>query len=488
MLLHNSSVTVLQNIVLGLDNDTLLPLVLNKQQNSVVDTCTYINIFCCNIWKTLTNCQNFSLCGDIIGHGILKIYYLDNQFNLITTDVFEIKTETKTHSEWRLNESAHYTYFEWQANTLNLSNFYYQAENKKINQVKILLVVPTYNRLQDLNNVVATYLDAIEHNPEFQTHSTLYIVNNNNYEISFPSQNIIVENTFKNIGGSASFTKGAKFAEQNNYTHTLFMDDDALPLAESLLRTFYLLKNLKSANVGNFIAGSMFFKESPLNIYAYSEYIDNNYNIQPYRCYQDKINDRNALKSFLLAITSQLRYSIFNCRRYAGWWYCVIPCYYFKRGEFPVNFFFNGDDIEYSIRLQPHFIALNGICTWHPSFSSKHFAMRQFFSSRNKILIQQVHFQFPLSKFFHFLVKKLYLVFFTNKLSAYIDFIALYEAFKSQIDKLNNNLEYVEKLINMQLSTNLDECKHISWVQRVYILKFLPSLIKNFILKFINKQ
>jgi hypothetical protein len=74
---------------------------------------------------------------------------------------------------------------------------------------------------------------------------------------------------------------------------------------------------------------------------------------------------------------------------YAGWWYCCIPVEHIKERGLPLPVFVRGDDVEFSLRNKPGFIALNGICIWHVGFAGKfNAAMELYQVHRNSFVVQ----------------------------------------------------------------------------------------------------
>lgn len=72
---------------------------------------------------------------------------------------------------------------------------------------------------------------------------------------------------------------------------------------------------------------------------------------------------------------------------YAGWWYCCIPVEHIEDRGLPLPVFVRGDDVEFSLRNKPGFIALNGICIWHVGFAGKfNAAMELYQVHRNSLL------------------------------------------------------------------------------------------------------
>ena len=477
---EKNELNVIQNIIIPDISSKCYPLFL-KCDSHTNSTFTYFNIFFYKLWDYLIK-SNFALYIKFRGIGLFKIIYLDVNFKTTFIDHINIDSDSEQILFFNIKPGYAYVYLEWEM-SLKIIYGYFCAENTPKNNTNILLIVPTFNRQKEIYDLVDVYINTIDKYKQLSNHSNLYIINNNDFELDIRHSNIVINNTHYNIGGAGSFILGAQYSIEHSYSHVIFMDDDALPLPETIFRTFALLKNLKTSLSDSFISGSMFLKDNPLDIYAYAEYVDSNYRIQPYRCEKKRIDTSDSLVSFFKSVYSQQQYAIYNCTRYAGWWYCAIPTKYFYKGSFPLNIFFNGDDIEYCLRLKPNIIVLNGICTWHPAFSSKVSILRQYFSTRNKIFIRLKHHNISKLDIFLFVCKKFYELLFKNRFTSYIDLIASYRGMTYNEEDLNNNLSYIKSLLKINLyDQNILKTKP-SFCQKFSIFLLLPSIFYRIIKK-----
>jgi len=132
------------------------------------------------------------------------------------------------------------------------------------------------------------------------------------------------------------------------------MDDDVMVMPESLFRTYYLLRLLKDEYKKCFLSGAMFdydIRQKQYEDVGFVHKADGSYG--PVK----SAMDMRLLKN----IVANENYSFNVDDAYAGWWYCCIPVEHIEDRGLPLPVFVRGDDVEFSLRNKPGFIALNGI-------------------------------------------------------------------------------------------------------------------------------
>ncbi|MBR4741368.1 MAG: glycosyltransferase family 2 protein [Desulfovibrio sp.] len=462
----------LQNIVLSPERAELTPLFLKEELESF-STRTYVNMFASCLWRYYTELEDFYLRLTAKGNGWLYIHALDKNFAPLETERIAV---VEGELVVQLQDAA-YTYLTWEKSAQLLSAAYC-SKNPMANKVKLLCVMPTYNRVAYAEKNVLNFERIVAKWSFLRGHVRLLVINNGSESDFFtsPCADVEIVHNSVNRGGSAAFIFGAKYALDGGWSHAVFMDDDAQPLQESFFRTYMLLSYLRPENAKYFITGSMFTFESPLDLYAFSESVDQDFELGKYRKGQDRIDQTEGVKRFFCAVEKELDERKENIFRYAGWWYCVIPSLYFKMGEFPFDFFFIGDDIEYSIRLKPDFIVLNGICTWHPSFKNKKTIIRRYLSTRNKFLIWRMHLNISRKITVNFVLKRIKSLLYKHNWNAYIDLLAIYDFCKIK-QKLNNDFNYIKKKLSLNLYDSYDALPPMNIMRILYVVRHIPFIL-----------
>lgn len=173
-----------------------------------------------------------------------------------------------------------------------------------------------------------------------------------------------------NLGGSGGFTRGLLHLKDNNYSHCLFMDDDASCEIESIRRAYKLLQYTyieKSA-----IAGSLLREVEPFRLFEKGGYFSEFG--QPIKSGMD------------MRLTTDLLLADYNDKRpnYGAWWFFAFKISEVKHFAFP--FFVRGDDILFSLLNEFSIITNNGITCWGEDFGVKDGPIPRYLDTRQIIL------------------------------------------------------------------------------------------------------
>lgn len=371
-----------------------------------ISTDTYINIFHYKHWSELTGYNNFFLEVECKGIGKISLYgYYKNKKNTQKLINFYDINDKINNDLYRFNINGEYDFYflSWENaidNKLDIQRAYYGIKNTNCQRkIKIAIVSTTYNRLDDINFLIKSYLQACKNNQFFEEISHLFVVNNNyndrNFFLQYETKKISIINNKNNYGGSGGFAQGAKLAvESGKFTHILFMDDDALVYEESWFRSIALLRYLREDLREHPVSAAMFTREKPTYCHAMIEGL----NAHLHRlCLSGATNlDGNVEIGDFLSNAHEicLRLRLDKGKPpypYAAWWYCIFPVEAFIQHGYPAPYFFCGDDIEYGLRIKKSPLFLNGVCVWHPAFENKWSPLREYLSLRNYALRCAAH-------------------------------------------------------------------------------------------------
>ena len=137
----------------------------------------------------------------------------------------------------------------------------YWTDTAPRNPVKLGMVITHFNRKNYILPAIERISRHILGNPQWAEKIALVVVDN--------SQNITAEEAGlahvipnRNLGGSGGFTRGLLYLQDaGEFTHCLFMDDDASCEIESILRTYTLLQYVQEERFA--VAGALLQEEFP---------------------------------------------------------------------------------------------------------------------------------------------------------------------------------------------------------------------------------
>lgn len=357
---------------------------------------TYFNIFNSMLFYELCGINNILFSAVLKGEGHFEIRSIDKNQNdtcFYTIEVDSKDTEFVIDNLLDINNNYYYIVYE---SSLFLKNACFYTKDPSKNDINIGVVCTTYNRFDDVKNLIDIYSNVLDN--VLLKDSQLIIVNNGD-DLPFKikdNNNIKVIKNDGNYGGAGGFTKGLEYVvQQKNFSHFIFIDDDAFFYPETLLRTYYLLTNIQQKYLKSAILGSMFEKDNFDYCHCILEAVklkNLHHKLLIGNVYikdNDVIELLNEVYRFICDYNSNKKLSYIP---YAAWWYCCMPCNIVDEFNYPMKgYFFRGDDIEYGLRTKLKVISLNGIQVWHPAFSKKSSLLRTYFGFRNYCLNNILH-------------------------------------------------------------------------------------------------
>ncbi len=377
-------------------------------------TDTYINIFHYAHWRTLAEIQHVWLDVCCSGKGILYLngHHVHRHTNASCIPVQTLLASIPVDSigdraTFRIDLDDTFEFFSlsWENHKnepFHIWNAAYMTLPLPSHRlVRLAIVTTTYKRRQDIHALADVYKTACGRFSQLRDATHLFIINN---DVSDPDihilqdKNITVSDNPQNLGGAGGFARGARDAvSDGSFSHVLFMDDDALVHEESWLRSLSLLSCLKKEFYDRPLAGAMFDRDVPTYCQTMLEALDKNFH-RRLQCGETLLEAPAEICTFLdtghrTAITGATN----NLKKqshlypYAAWWYGIFPVTTFQRYGYPAPYFFRGDDQEFGVRIGTPPLFLNGICIWHPSFSQKRSALRQYLGVRNFLLTTARH-------------------------------------------------------------------------------------------------
>jgi galactofuranosylgalactofuranosylrhamnosyl-N-acetylglucosaminyl-diphospho-decaprenol beta-1,5/1,6-galactofuranosyltransferase len=188
----------------------------------------------------------------------------------------------------------------------------------------------------------------------------------------------------RNLGGSGGFTCGIEAAFRGSFTHILLMDDDIDLESESIFRliSFYEYSVKEVA-----VSGSMLDSFAKKFLYEMGGSIGKGgffARSGPFTLAGERCGLNLEKPETLDTVMTPFSFD------YGAWWYFAFPSSALKTVGFPMPFFIKADDVEYSLRLKSHGIAVvapPGIAVWHDPFYAKPPTWEAYFTHRNLLML-----------------------------------------------------------------------------------------------------
>lgn len=227
-------------------------------------TDTYFNSLSVGKWKRHTTLKQLTFA--LIFRGRIKIKWqlhrAHHQFRVLAEHILEQQTLSDVHIplefwQWCDVEDG-MLFFEIEALTSStISHFYYETSDAVAQSVKLGIVITHYNRAQFVLPAIERIKTQLLQLSEFRDKVSLFVIDNSQNlpecaDLAHESIHIIKN---RNLGGSGGFMRGLLAVKDREYTHCLFMDDDASCEVESIRRSIALLSFFKDPKTA--IAGAL---------------------------------------------------------------------------------------------------------------------------------------------------------------------------------------------------------------------------------------
>jgi glycosyltransferase involved in cell wall biosynthesis len=343
-------------------------------KNKTLSFRTYMNAFPIKKWKDHTNVKDFFIRCNYKGGGGNLLIFGETKQKRILLDTFQLpESDEEISVTHKISDIYNKDILMLSCEILcredsYIKNVSYFTSENKLRSLNTGIVITTYNRQADLINAIESILPAIR-----DSQSKLFIINNGNeITIPFESDKIhIIDNL--NLGGSGGFARGLYelIHEKNQFTHALFMDDDAYSHPSSLKKSMTFLEYCADDNAS--IAGAMLYSGTPYLQYELGA-TNTLYGIK-------SINQNHDMGYFENTIKNELSDSPI----FGPWWYFIFPIK--KHIVPPFPFFVRGDDVAFSLQNDFNIITLSSVSAWQPSFEYKISAPTEYLANRSFLML-----------------------------------------------------------------------------------------------------
>ena len=360
------------------------------------DFTTYFNAISIKKWQKYTSIDNVSLHLEIEGSkGTIQLMRAD-QFSFDAEEIPNATLEfdaTKNTFECDLsfeNLNADLLGFKIVCDaktTLTNSYYFTEIKKKKLNDVELALCTTTFKKEDFIkNNAELIFEKVIKADPAIAEHFTMHIIDNGRTlsPEDLPKDEKIVLHSNPNVGGSGGFARGMIEAmhQKNKATHVLLMDDDVEVSAESIKRTYRLLRLVNDEYKDALLSGAMHELDYPHKQWEDVGYIDDLGKFRPTKEPLDIMSLRDCVANEVATNEEA---------RYAAWWYCVIPVQVIEKVGLPLPLFVRSDDTEYGYRCGTKFMTMNSICIFHKGFHIRYdAAVERYQTTRNTLIANAI--------------------------------------------------------------------------------------------------
>lgn len=237
-------------------------------------------------------------------------------------------------------------------------------------KVKLGVVMTHFRREGAVQSAIEILRNELLQMPDCAGNIELVVVDNSrSLEVSEVDGVTILPN--ENFGGSGGFTRGLLFLkDRGDFTHCLFMDDDAVCEPESIRRAWMMLQFADDSRFA--VSGSLLRELEPYRLLEMGARFDGF--VHPLKGGLDV----RYVHDLLVAERSEER------AHYGAWWFFAFRIEDVSHFAFP--FFVRGDDIRFGIDNNFEILNMNGIACWGEDFGLKSGPITAYFDTRNHLI------------------------------------------------------------------------------------------------------
>lgn len=380
------------------------------------DFTTYFNALSVRKLLKYTTATAFKLHLELRGSACTVMQTTTDQFSMESVPVEETLQHVGKSDEWhnvdidlQIADTAVLVGFIISTEgAVEIRNGYYELEvSEEPRDVELVLATTTFKKesfvISNINLVRENIVESGEH---IADHFNMYVMDNgrtlDKQTLDSDHITIVPEG---NVGGAGGFTRGMIEALEQTpaATHVILMDDDVAVSAESIKRTYNLLRVLKKDYEYSMVSGAMLNYRIGEDQNEDTGYMSERGEFLPCKEVLRLTMLDDLIYNELFEPTPRMQKA-----HYAGWWYCCIPTAMIRKNGLPLPLFVRSDDTEYGWRCHPEFITMNSLCVWHMPFKEKYdAAVERYQTTRNPLIAQFTTGFAPESDFMYAMYNKL---------------------------------------------------------------------------------
>ncbi len=272
--------------------------------------------------------------------------------------------------------------------------YYTEVDPARLHDVELALCTTTFKKEEYVQrNVEVINKRLLASGEDVAGHFHMHIVDNGRTldAAELESEHISVHPN-PNAGGAGGFARGMIEAmeQEPRATHVLLMDDDVRISAESIIRSYQLLRLVNDEYAGAFLSGAMMNMDEPEARTEDIGYVDVSGKYFPLKPWgrMSVLHDMIYNEVFTVPESVSERPDMAE-QCYAAWWYCVIPMTAIEKNGLPLPVFVRCDDVEYNLRCRPRLMTMGGICVWHEPFNMRYSAAVERYQMMRNVQIGQ---------------------------------------------------------------------------------------------------
>lgn len=450
-------------------------------KSGIVDLCTYFNSFSYGKWLKYTNVTDLSFFIKFKGSIRVSFEYLYEETEVNSKNGFTVNLQSngkeyKSFELQSLNSKPDIIGFKIEALTDSvIYDFGYLTNAPVTQKVKIGIGITTFKREKDCIAACKRLATAIGNSDFYKDKISVTVVDNGQTitEDMIPKSVTLIPN--RNLGGSGGFTRNlVHYKDLGDYTHCLFMDDDASCYGESIFRTYQLLAHASDDRVA--VNGAMFSANVKFLQWESGAWFDGC--CHPIHCHLDM----RFVENLLLNEKEECPHQV-----YGGWWFFAFPIKHVKQYVLP--FFVRGDDVQFSYENDFTIVRMNGICSWQEDFKLKEGPLTFYLDARSHITHHLISKQTTPSGWFVF--KTMFNFFSAMFCNSYLydRANAIYLAYSHLLKgksfwESNLDMQAVRKLVKESIETELpskegyDKLDSLPYADKNLKTRIFPKLVR----------
>lgn len=342
------------------------------KKDSKVDFATYFNSLSAEKWFKYTNVRNIGLWLDLEGKCEIEIEHVTTR-GVEYLNKYYINAEKRTNHviDLQMPQTGILGFVVRANSEAIIYGGGYLSYEQKVKEIKLGIGITTFKRENAVIKSSTRLAHAIAENTQYKDKISVTVVDNGQTLTSeqLPGVKLI---TNRNLGGSGGFMRSLiSYQEQGNYTHCLFMDDDASCEVSSIFRAVAFVEHCAEPSIS--ISGAMLSENIKFIQWENGAWFDKS--CHPMHCNLDLREKGNLVEN---------ETNLAPMRTYGAWWFFLFPLSCVKSYSFP--FFVRGDDVEFSYQNEFEIVRMNGISTWQEDFKIKESPMTLYLDIRSHIL------------------------------------------------------------------------------------------------------
>ena len=364
----------------SISDDRRMPLPKGQK----VDFTTFFNAFSHRKWHSLSGLRD--ICLQISGQGAVKIQIISvsqsGDLTVLHRGNIDLQQNGHIvelgHPGQIPGELLSLTIEGTETNSLLFSAEWVTRQPPK-RDISLAAVITTFGREEAAKRAASLFAHEIIPGAP-GTKIGLFLIDNGRSLESFDLPGVtLIPN--RNLGGAGGFTRGLlEVMDSGEFSHVLFMDDDASCEAESIWRTIALLAHATDERLA--VSGAMLLAENPHVQHEKGASF-------PLSRSEDFLFEAQHSDRDLRDIASLAQNDISDSINYGAWWFFAFPVAVVDRLPFP--FFVRGDDVDFSISNNFLLTTLNGVGAWCPSFSNKLNPAAEYLGGRAWLALSFMH-------------------------------------------------------------------------------------------------